>query len=92
MREAFTIHDVAEAIMVDVNQQDPEAQRVVDRDSLAKWASSVPSFNAHSIYYDETHPKAYKDAKPRPENRYQPFLSLDVAYTILLRAFHEQLQ
>lgn len=91
MREAFSVKDVAEALVQDVNQQDAMANRVIDRDSLAKWASTVPSFDAHSIYYDETRPHAYRDAKPLPENRFQPFLSLDAAHTILTRAFHEDM-
>jgi hypothetical protein len=38
-REAFSMGELVESLVFDVNQPDPQAQRMIDRDSLAKWAA-----------------------------------------------------
>ena len=40
-RERFSVDEVAAALVADVNQQSPDAERVIDRDALAKWAAAT---------------------------------------------------
>ena len=40
IRAKFSVADVVEALIADVNQQAEDAERVIDRDALAAWAST----------------------------------------------------
>mmetsp|Transcript_46870 Transcript_46870/g.80657 ORF Transcript_46870/g.80657 Transcript_46870/m.80657 type:complete len:396 (-) Transcript_46870:179-1366(-) len=90
-RALFSAEDVALTLVRDVNQQDLNAERLIDRDTLAKWASeqAPPSFNAHSIFFNEesNDEHDYLGEEPREENTYHPFLSKQVALSILSLLF-----
>lgn len=90
-KEQWSIRDLAAALVADVNQQAEDAERVIGRDMLAKWAAATAeksdrSFNAHSIYYDEDRAEEY-EGKPEEGNEYQPFLRCDVAVGVLINLF-----
>jgi hypothetical protein len=78
--KAFCTAEVVEAVAADVNQPSGAAERVLNRDSVASWASTdAPAgFDAHSIYYDETRAAEFEDGE-LPEDAYQPYLSKAVA-------------
>lgn len=88
--ERFSMDEFARALMSDVNQQDAEAERVVSRDALTKWVGdegTALGFSPHDVFYDEDRAEEYDGSKPREENEYQPFLSLRVAKSIIIRLF-----
>ena len=90
-RRMFTIDELCDTLVGDVNQQSKDADRLVSRDDLAKWAGNTEEnngFNSHSIFYDEDAPDQYKDlGKPLEENLYQPFLNRKVALEVLKALF-----
>jgi hypothetical protein len=92
-RKIFEPAEVIKALVADINQQSVSAERIIDRDALASWASSgAPDpypphfpFDAHAIYYDEEDAEHYGgDGPPLEENAYQPFLSHGVAIRLVL--------
>ncbi len=87
----FVIDELCDLIVHDVNQQAVDADRLIDRDLLARWAGNVDEnggFDSHAIFFDEDHAALYKDlGKPRPENEYQPFLHRAVALQVLRALF-----
>eukprot|EP00727_Mastigamoeba_balamuthi_P007163 m51a1_g3067 hypothetical protein (810) ;mRNA; f:3985-7594 len=87
----FSVAELVQTLVDDVNQQSPTADRLVDRDALCKWASSeavvAAGFVPHSLYYDEERKDEFGDAKPEEANQYQPFLSKAVALRILCLLF-----
>jgi len=88
-REKFSLTDLAGALAADVNQQAADAERVIDRDLLAKWASASAGsggFDAHSIYFDEERAGDF-DGRPEGSGEFQPFLSRRVAMDVLVRLF-----
>ena len=92
-RRLFDVNEVIQTFKNDVNQQSPEAERLIDRDQLSRWAGNAEenfSFPSHSIFFDEDHPEAYGETKPLDENMYQPFLSdavtLDVFDHLFLKS------
>jgi len=71
----FSLQDILGAIVSDVNQQAADAERVIDRDLLMKWAEAAGkdgAFDAYSLYYDAERSSDY-DGAPKKENMYQPF-------------------
>merc|ERR1712061_106276 len=70
----------------DVNQQDENAERVIDRKLLTDFAMQAPDLDKYSIFFDEEKPSEY-DGEPRKENVYQPFLNLAVALRLLVRVW-----
>jgi len=95
-RKLFHMSDLINSIMADVNQQDENAERLVNRDSLMKWAgdSSVNNgFDSHQIFYDETKESDYKDiGKPKEENIFQPFICPSVTVSLLYHLFKTDLE
>jgi len=91
----FNMSDLIASIIADVNQQDENAERLINRDSLMKWAgdnSANNGFESHTIFYDEARTEEYKDiGKPKDENMYQPFLSPSVTVTLLYHLFQSEL-
>lgn len=87
----FVIDELCDLLVNDVNQQAADADRLIDRDLLAKWAGNVDEnggFDSHTVFYDEDNAALYKDVgKPRPENAYQPFLHRVVALQLLRALF-----
>jgi hypothetical protein len=87
----FHIQDLVYTIINDVNQQEADADRVLDIDSLAKWAGDANNnngFPSHSIYYDENNADDWKDlGVPTAENEYKPFLNQKVTVNILEHLF-----
>lgn len=92
-RLMFSIDELCDTLVADVNQQSKDADRLVSRDDLGRWAGNVDEnngFNSHSIFYDEDAPDQYKDlGKPLEENLYQPFLNRKVALEMLKALFLE---
>jgi len=73
----------------DVNQQDAEAERLINRELMAKWASEMSEscgFDSHDIFYDEERAKDYEGA-PKEENKYHVFLNKKVALEVLVHLF-----
>ena len=93
-RRMFLIDELCDTLVSDVNQQSKDADRLINRDMLGKWAGDGDvnnGFNSHSIFYDEDNADAYKDlGKPEEENMYQPFLNRQVALEVLKCLFLEQ--
>ena len=94
--------DLLVALAEDVNQQEGNADRAVDRDLLGKWAGahgqgesdecSGPPFNPMLIYHDDERQRdgefaGLSRAAPEEGNEFQPFLSPMVALRILARVF-----
>jgi len=92
----FHMSDLIKSILADVNQQDENAERLVNRESLMKWAgdgSMNNGFQSHKIFYDETNESDYKDlGKPKEDNIYQPFLSPSVIVSLLYHLFKTDLE
>jgi len=80
--------------IADINQQNDNAERLINRDSLTKWAGEEKAngFDSHSIFYDENQPELWHTdlGKPETKNIYQPFLSHSVALTTLHHMFLNQ--
>eukprot|EP00051_Salpingoeca_urceolata_P028292 m.486113 g.486113 ORF g.486113 m.486113 type:complete len:447 (+) comp24184_c0_seq1:89-1429(+) len=85
-RNHFSVGDVCQALVADVNHQDPDAERTIYRDTLGRWAGEAAQhgFDSHSIYYDEEKADQYEG---KPAEPYQPFLRNDVALQILKHIF-----
>lgn len=90
-RKLFSVEETLESIIMDVNQQNRDADRIISREDLSKWAGNAAEnggFDSWSIFYDEENKDDYpEDAKPTEENMYQPFLSKKVALNLLLKLF-----
>ncbi len=90
-RRMFRIDELCDTLVADVNQQSKDADRLVSRDDLAKWAGNADEnngFDSHTIFYDEDQPDNYKDlGKPTDENLYQPFLNRKIALEVLKALF-----
>ena len=89
-RELFSVEDLLEAVVSDVNQQDDDADRLISRDELAAWAGDPTvnnGFESYTIYYDEDRKEDYNDTKPLEKNEYQPFLSKKVVLNLLTKMF-----
>jgi len=90
-KRLFSVTELLNTFVADVNQQDPNAERLINRDSLAQWAGDKTvnnAFEAHSIYYDAEKANQWGDlGKPKEENQYQPFLNPTVALNILEHLF-----
>merc|ERR1712228_17667 len=81
----FNPHDIVKAIVSDVNQIDPEAQRRIDRNLLMAWAGSHPGVG-HRIFYDESNPVVYGGIELSVEQsgQRQPVLYDELAMELLL--------
>eukprot|EP01096_Ripella_sp_DP13-Kostka_P004698 TRINITY_DN1706_c1_g1_i2.p1 TRINITY_DN1706_c1_g1~~TRINITY_DN1706_c1_g1_i2.p1 ORF type:complete len:368 (-),score=180.90 TRINITY_DN1706_c1_g1_i2:14-985(-) len=89
-RRLFDVYDIIQTFKNDVNQQSLEAERLIDRDQLSRWAGNSEEnhgFPSHSIFFDEDHPEAYGESKPLEENMYQPFLSDPVTLDVFEHLF-----
>lgn len=56
----FSVRELAHTILEDINQQKPDADRVISLDTFTKWAGDNTrnnGFEMHSIFYDEDNPK-----------------------------------
>jgi len=91
-KRMFSIQDLINTIITDVNQQDEGADRLIDIESLSRWAGDTTSnngFDSHSIFYDadkaEEWPKEL--GIPKDENQFKPFLNLKVTVQILFHLF-----
>ena len=90
-KKMFSVEETLDSIVMDVNQQSKDADRIISREDLSKWAGDASEnggFDSWSIFYDEENVDDYpEDAKPTDENMYQPFLSKKVALDLLLKLF-----
>eukprot|EP01095_Lingulamoeba_sp_RSL-Kostka_P002028 TRINITY_DN12899_c0_g1_i1.p1 TRINITY_DN12899_c0_g1~~TRINITY_DN12899_c0_g1_i1.p1 ORF type:complete len:480 (+),score=156.40 TRINITY_DN12899_c0_g1_i1:129-1568(+) len=87
--ELFDMEELVNTIIDDVNQQETDAERLIDRDDLGRWAGDKEvnnGFESHSIYYDEDLKHLYR-GKPTEENEYQPYLSHRTGLKILVHLF-----
>jgi len=84
----FSVSEFIDCVINDVNQQDKEADRLLDRDLLFQWAGSQKGihFDPFCVCYDEDSPQDYKGA-PTPDNKYQPFLNKKSALVVLIQLF-----
>jgi len=92
-RSLFSVQEIVDSFVKDINQQDQNSERIIDRDTLTKWAAEASStdaqFDPHSIYYNEAAPGEYCMEAPVEENIYQPFLSQKAALNIFRKLFLE---
>jgi len=91
-KRMFLVQELINTIITDVNQQADDAGRLVDFNSLTKWAGDEKQnhgFPGHSIFYDEDSANAWpKDLGiPNEENKYKPFLNSDVVLNLLVHLF-----
>jgi len=87
-RSLFSVEDLVLSIMKDVNDQDPNANRIINREALTKWAADSPeSFDSHSLFYNEEAPDGEYEGSPTEENKFQPYLSKNVTIRILQTIF-----
>lgn len=89
-RELFSMQELLNSIVGDVNQQNPQAERYIDRNALAAWANGdgkAKGFDPYRIYFNEDEADKYNDARPTEENAYQPFLHPGVALDVLATIF-----
>jgi len=88
-RRLFSIRELITTLVCDINQQDAEVERFIDRDSLTRWAGDPDEnkgFDMHSIFFDEDNKSAYQ-GEPKAENAYMPFVNHDVVLQLLLHLF-----
>jgi len=93
-KKLFSLNDLVNTIVSDINQQEVEAERLIGREALAKWASEVgessngriPGFDSHGIFFDEEKSHEY-DGVPKEENKYQIYINRKVALEILIHLF-----
>lgn len=87
----FSVFEVIQTFVDDVNQQDEDNDRLISREDLLQWAGDETvnhGFDKFSVFYDELlDPSEYNDAKPKEENEYQPFLTREVALDIFNKIF-----
>ena len=75
----------------DINNQSPNADRVIDRACIFSWATKNTSLNddfPHRIFYDESRIEEYKDldpCRPTKDNEYEPFFSPKVLVELLVK-------
>jgi len=79
-KRMFSIQDLINTIITDVNQQDEGADRLIDIDCLSRWAGDGNvnnGFDSYSIFYDELRAEEWhKDlGVPKPDNQFKPFLN-----------------
>jgi len=90
-KRLFSVSEIITVFIADVNQQNENSDRLINRESLMKWAGEENGngFDAHSIYYDETQPERWSSdlGKPDSKNIYYPFLCHSVALNILNQLF-----
>jgi len=91
-KRLFMIQDFINAIINDINQQDEGADRILDIDSLTRWAGDPNvnnGFDSYSIFYDdEKSDEWHKDlGVPKPENQYKPFLNQKTTIQLLEHLF-----
>jgi hypothetical protein len=88
-QQRFSVPDLIQTIVNDINQQDPNAERLINCDSLSKWITENSQsliLDPHDIFYDEEKEKEY-NGKPNEENKYRPFINEDVARDLLFSVF-----
>jgi hypothetical protein len=86
----FSLDHLFADLVQDVNQQQADATRLVDRALLATWAGNGDAnggFASHSIFYDEDRPQDFGGLAPTAENMFQPFLTPSVARDTFLAVF-----
>jgi len=75
----------------DMNNQSPNADRVIDRACIFSWATKNTSLDddfPHRIFYDDARIEEYKDldpCRPTKDNEYEPFFSPKVLVELLLK-------
>lgn len=73
----------------DINNQSPNADRVIDRACIFSWATKNTSLDddlPHRIFYEESRAEEYKDLdpnEPTKDNEYEPFFSPKVLVELL---------
>jgi len=87
--QRFSFPDLLQTLVNDINQQDANAERLINRDSLTKWIGENKEaliLSQHDIYYDEEKAILY-NGKPNEENKYLPFINEAVARDLLFSVF-----
>eukprot|EP00548_Thalassiothrix_antarctica_P001529 CAMPEP_0194130500 /NCGR_PEP_ID=MMETSP0152-20130528/1530_1 /TAXON_ID=1049557 /ORGANISM="Thalassiothrix antarctica, Strain L6-D1" /LENGTH=640 /DNA_ID=CAMNT_0038825047 /DNA_START=119 /DNA_END=2041 /DNA_ORIENTATION=- len=78
------------SLIGDINNQSSNAERIIDRSCIFKWASdNMDGDFKHRIFYDEGRFEQYSDLvprKPTDDNEYEPFLSPIVLVEMLVKA------
>jgi len=88
-KQRFSISDLLQTLVNDINQQDPNAERLINLESLSKWITDNASsliFEPHDIFYDEDKAGLYT-GKPTEENKYHPFINEAIARDLLFSVF-----
>jgi len=75
----------------DINNQSPNADRVIDRACIFSWATKNTSLNddlPHRIFYEDSRTEEYKDldpSRPTKDNEYEPLFSPNVLVELLVK-------
>jgi len=90
LRGDMSVKDWLLMLLADINNQAEDADRLIDRDCIFRWAQeNMSSEAAYLVFYDDDRAGEFamqQPMKPEPGNCYQPFLSVKVLVEILKKA------
>merc|ERR1712137_1455157 len=88
LKDSMSVGCWLQTLLADINNQNGEAERLINRDCIFEWAQKTLSGeDAHLVFYDEDRATEFTEQVPqRPEqaNQFQPFLSLKVLVAVLV--------
>ncbi|CAJ1330569.1 unnamed protein product [Effrenium voratum] len=88
LQQEMCVTEWLQTLLADINNQSADADRLINRDCIFKWAQDNMA-NAHLVFYDEERFHEFRGQDPeRPDagNEFQPFLSCRVLVEMLLTA------
>lgn len=90
LTQEMSVIEWLQTLLADINNQNPLADRLIDRSCIFTWVQANLSREAaHLVFYDEDRAEEFKGQDPEApsaENRYQPFLSCKVLCEMLVKA------
>lgn len=88
MKSSMSVECWLQALLADINNQAGDADRLIDRACIFKWAQTYLSKeDAHLVFYDDDRAEEFLEQDPqRPEeaNQFQPFLSFKFLTAVLV--------
>lgn len=90
LMQEMSVREWLQTLLADINNQNPVADRLMDRSCIFTWVQANLSREAaHLVFYDEDRAEEFKGQdpeEPSAENCYQPFLSCKVLVEMLVKA------
>jgi hypothetical protein len=86
VKNRLSLKQFVQCVLADINCQSDNADRLIDRDSIFKWAEKNMSLKKTDIFYNDENEEKYKHQEPQKpvdKNKYQPFLSIKLLVEIL---------